>query len=89
MTALAPHPGLLDPARQSGLDRAAQPLRSCRIVEELGAPSAVERDGIQLSRNLFELVEHLREHASPSGTGTDRSSATSARTCVRHVKPCS
>jgi hypothetical protein len=69
MTAVAPHPGLLDPARQSGLDRAAQPLRSGRVVEELRGPRAVERDGIQLSRNPFELAEHLREHASPLGNG--------------------
>jgi hypothetical protein len=89
MTALSPHPGLLDPARQSGLDRPAQPLRSCRIVEELSGSTAVERERVQLSRNLLELAEHLREHASPSGIDTDRGSRTIIRTYVRLVKPSS
>jgi len=67
MPALAPHPRLLDAARQARLDRRAESLGACRIIEEPHGVPAVERGRNQLSRNLLELAEHMREHASPSG----------------------
>src|SRR5438105_787315 len=67
MPALPPHGRLLDAARQARLDRRAEALGSCRIIEERRRLSTIERDRVQLPRNLLELVEHLREHASPSG----------------------
>src|SRR4051812_4625577 len=86
MPAFAPHLRLLDPARQPGLDRSAQTFGACRVIEECRGPPAVERNRIQLPRNLLELAEHLREHAPPPGwTPTGEAALTLANICS-HVK---
>ena len=70
MPALAPHLGLFDPARASGLDRRADPLARGRASSKSAAaarPSSAP--GFSSLRNPLELTEHLARTRFPLGDG--------------------
>jgi hypothetical protein len=96
MPVLAPHLGLVDPARTSRLDRGADPLASSGQLHQRGGVAPIEARRLQVARRRLQLGNRgadACEHGSPPGrSDSDRGKPqeevpTAYRTSVRLSSP--